>query len=762
MWSQVGEPGSSSTRAARTLLDNGSSHDLVSRAWLRRSELESLSVKDKASSFRLTYPNGHVETSQLQTVVLQLEMHGYQRCVKFMVTDIKDFDIVLGRAWLFDENPHLNWRTNEVRLKYEGRTVTFVAITDFGVQRTLNTVEGSITAAQAKTYVEATKGAEIFAVLVRADDHKKSDPKYFVNSAGVRYGSVNPQIDELWREYEEMFPAKLPSGARDRGELNHAINTVPGQAAASGYTVRFTAEEHDRLQLLIAELVESGHISPSNSPFGAPCFFVKKPHGGGFRLVVDWRALNGMTIKDHHQLPNITDLIGQLFDARFYSVLDGHSSFWQIQVNKEDRFKTAFRTPFGSYQWNVMGMGLCNAPATYQRLMNSVLRPHLRQFVVVYLDDILMYSKTFNEHMQHLRTVLELLKANHIYMKPTKCILAAEEVFFLGSVVSAGCIRVDPDKIKAISDIHTLNNKAEVRTFLGMTSYLAAHLPKYASVSAPLRHISTKEAVFDLSNGALDAFKQLKHMVSSAPILRIPDPRQPLKIACDANDLNTGAVLLQQLNGTGPWLPCSYYSYQFKGAELRWATRDKECSSMLLAIKHWSYLLKGIHFVVETDHHSLQHLRQQRDISELAQRQERLLDTLATYDFDVKYIPGPSNGGADGLSRLPGPALPSPVEATLSNITATIADPVFIEQVANGYDDGVQLFKRILAQIAKGNAGASGRWFVDERGLLWLQDLLEAKPRLCIPTATLQLQLLKMAHDTDFSNHRARDATLQR
>jgi hypothetical protein len=316
-----------------------------------------------------------------------------------------------------------------------------------------------------------------------------------------------------------LFTDELPPGLPvSRGEFDHKIKLIDDRKTSVGYTVRLSTLEQDQLKVMIDDMLKKGFLSPSSSPFGAPCFFVKKPHDQGLRLVVDWRNLNANTVKDKTQLPNIIDLLSLLHRARYFSILDGHSGFWQILLRPEDREKTAFRTPFGNYEWNVMGMGLTNAPATYQRLMNHIFKPFLRDFVAVYLDDVLVYSVTLNDHVRHLRAVFEVLKANKIRCKPSKCTLASQSVTYLGHVIGFGTIRVDPEKISKIVNMPAPKSKGEVSTFLGMCSYLAAHIVHYAELAMPLTQLTHHDVEFSWTADCQQSFDLLKKIIVSDPV----------------------------------------------------------------------------------------------------------------------------------------------------------------------------------------------------------------------------------------------------
>ena len=722
------------------LVDCGYTHAFINREVVQKLLIPVNDVPGQ--TLDLSFPNGTRARSQLQTAKVEVKMASHFEEMSLIVCDLKQYDVILGRPWLAKHNPHLNWRTNDVRFRNRGRSVHFVADATFENEtiwrkeflRSINAVEA--------TQLVNDHGYEIFAINVRLA------PGSTTASNGVRIADPDPRLFKLHQEYMDVFPEKLTELPSSRGRFDHKIDLVDERVASGGYPVRFSTLEVEILQEMIDDMIAKGFISPSNSPFGAPCFFVRKAHSNNpkdLRLVVDWRNLNNNTIKDKTQLPNIADLIALLHRARYFSVLDGHSGFWQILLRKEDRHKTAFRTPFGNYEWNVMGMGLTNAPATYQTLMNQMFKPFLRKFVAVYLDDVLVYSNTLQEHLQHLRQVLDILRANKVACKPSKCVLGASSVLFLGHIIGHGEIRTDPEKVRKIIDMKEPTNKSELRTFLGMCEYLAGHLVHYAEIAWPLTEATHKDTQFFWSDSCQRAFMQLKSMIPRAPVLLIPDPEKPFIVASDAS-IHSGSAVLIQIDERGRRRPVAYYSRKWTQSEFKWATRDKEARAMLDAIEHWSTYLKGRYFTVESDHHSLQHLRTQKD---LLPRQERLLDVLADYNFDIHYVAGPKNGGPDGLSRL----------AELASLETTLkTDQEFLDKVRVSYNDN-EFFKRILKRLHSQNKPSVREAWMLEDGLLWFRGLSSEHPRLAIGSPILQIQLMKEAHDSLFTNHQGIEAT---
>jgi hypothetical protein len=237
----------------------------------------------------------------------------------------------------------------------------------------------------------------------------------------------------------------------------------------------------------LSELLEKGFIQPSKSPYGAPILFVRKKNGK-LRMCVDYRALNRITVKNRYPLPRIDELLDRLHGARIFSKLDLQSGYWQCRIAAEDVPKTAFRTRYGHFEWLVMPFGLCNAPATFQAAMNDTLRPFLDKFVIVYLDDILIFSPDETTHMQHLDQVLGALKRDGYYAGLSKCAFGLREVDFLGHVISGDGIKPDPGKIQAVKDWPTPQSVRDIRAFLGLTGYYRRFILHYAHLALPLTH----------------------------------------------------------------------------------------------------------------------------------------------------------------------------------------------------------------------------------------------------------------------------------
>jgi ribonuclease HI len=391
----------------------------------------------------------------------------------------------------------------------------------------------------------------------------------------------------------------------------------------------------------LQELMDKGFIRPSSSPWGAPVLFVKKKDGS-LRMCIDYRELNKLTIKNRYPLPRIDDLFDQLQGASYFSKIELRSGYHQLRVHEEDVPKTAFRTRYGDYEFLVMLFGLTNAPAIFMDLMNRVCRPYLVKFVIVFIDDILIYSRGKEEHERHLKAILELLKDQKLYAKLSKCEFWIREVHFLGHVVGEKGIHVDPAKIEAIKKWETPKTPTEIRQFLGLAGYYRRFIEGFSKIAQPLTALTQKDRKFIWEQHQEDAFRLLKKKLCNAPILALPEGTDDFVVYCDASRQGLGCVLMQRSK------VIAYASRQIKVHEKNYTTHDLELGAVVFALKIWRHYLYGTKCIVYTDHKSLQHILDQKMLN---MRQRRWVELLSDYDCEIRYHPGKANVVADALSR---------------------------------------------------------------------------------------------------------------
>ncbi|GJR92180.1 reverse transcriptase domain-containing protein [Tanacetum coccineum] len=379
---------------------------------------------------------------------------------------------------------------------------------------------------------------------------------------------------------------------------------------------RSAPSEVKELSEQLKELSDKGFIRPSSSPWGAPVLFVKKKDGS-FQMCIDYQELNKLTI-------------------------DLRSGYHQLRVREGDIPKTAFRTRYGHYEFQVMPFGLTNAPAVFMDLMNRVCKPYLDKFVIVFIDDILIYSKNKKEHEEYLRTILEFLKKEELYAKFSKCEFWIPKVQFLGHVINSEGIHVDPAKIESIKDWVSPKSPTEIRQFLGLAGYYRRFIEGFSKIAKPMTKLTQKKVKFVWGDKQEAAFQTLKQKLCSAPILALPEGSEDFVAYCDASIKGLGVVLMQRDK------VIAYASRQLKIHEKNYTTHDLELGAVVFALKIWRHYLYGTKCTVFTDHKSLQHILNQK---ELNMRQRRWLELLSDYDCEIRYHPGKANVVADALSR---------------------------------------------------------------------------------------------------------------
>ncbi|KAJ0916995.1 putative nucleotidyltransferase, Ribonuclease H [Helianthus annuus] len=572
-----------------------------------------------SSSFEVEVATGRTiaVNSVLRDCTLELNNHIFP--IDLIPMQLGSFDVIIGMDFL---------RENHAEV------VCFEKMIRFSL------VNGDLLCVYGET---TSKGLKLMS-YIQASKYLRKEYRAFLANIVVAEKGKKKKVEvkdvPVVREFPQVFPDDLP-GLPPSRDIDFRIDLIPGANPVAKAPYRLAPSEMRELSNQLQELLEKGFIRPSTSPWGAPVLFVKKKDGS-FRMCIDYRELNKLTIKNRYPLPRIDDLFDQLQGAACFSKIDLRSGYHQLQIQEEDIPKTAFRTRYGHYEFVVMPFGLTNAPAVFMDLMNRVCKPYLDRFVIVFIDDVLIYSKSKAEHAQHLRSVLELLQGNQLCAKFSKCEFWLEEVQFLGHIVNSRGIHVDPAKIEAVKSWITPKNPSEVRSFLGLAGYYRRFIEGFSKIAVPLTALMHKDKPFVWGNAQETAFQTLKHMLCNAPILTLPDGSDNFIVYCDASNVGLGCVLMQRDKGI------AYASRQLKIHEKNYTTNDLELGAVVFALKIWRHYLYGTKCTIYTDHKSLQHIFNQR---ELNMRQRRWVELLNDYDCEVRYHPGKANVVADALSR---------------------------------------------------------------------------------------------------------------
>ena len=457
------------------------------------------------------------------------------------------------------------------------------------------------------------------------------------------------QFKKLLLRHQDAFA----SSSEDLGRTSvyrHRIDTgseVPIKQQAR----RLPINQRTEAEVEMEKMLKRGVIEPSSSPWASPIVLVKKKDGST-RFCVDYRKLNAVTVKDSYPLPRIDDTLDALSGSTWFSTLDLQSGYWQVEMSDEDREKTAFvaGSGLGFYQFKVMPFGLCNAPATFERLMERVLTGLQWQTCLLYLDDIVTYGRSFRQALERLEEILIRLKAAGLKLSPKKCNLFQRSVTFLGHEVSDKGIATDSSKTEAVQKWPTPKNVTDVRSFLGLCSYYRRFVRGFAEIAKPLHRLTEKNHCFLWTEECHRSFKQLKAALTSAPILAYPtsDDGDSFTLDTDASSFGIGAVLSQAQDGTERVI--GYFSRTLTKAERRYCVTRKELLAVVAATKHFHHYLYGRKFIIRSDHGAL---RWMMNFKNPEGQTARWLEVMSSYTFEVQHRAGIKHGNADGLSRRP-------------------------------------------------------------------------------------------------------------
>ncbi|GJU71256.1 putative reverse transcriptase domain-containing protein [Tanacetum coccineum] len=542
------------------LFDSGAEKSFVSSAFTSFIDIAPIALN---TSYEIELADGKVVSTNTVLRGCTLTLYNHIFKIDLLPTRLGSFDVIIGMDWLSCHRAIIDCCEKIIRIPLSN---------------------GKILEVQGER-PEKDPGS---LACIKADEKKLDDIR-------------------IVRDFSEVFPDDL-SGLPPVRELEFRVDLIPGASPVVKSPYRLAPSEMLELSNQLKELQEKGFIRPSHSPWGAPVLFVKKKDGA-MRMCIDYRELNKLTIKNRYPLPRIDDLFDQLQGACCFSKIDLRSGYHQLRVREEDIPKTAFRTRYGHFEFTVMPFGMTNAPAIFMDLMNRVCKPYLDKFVIVFIDDILIYSKSEEEHEVHLKTISRLTQ--------------------------------DGEVVESVKNWKTPESPTEIRSFLGLAGYYRRFIENFSKIAKPLTLLPQKNTAYC---GAIckKNFQILKEKLCNAPVLALPDGPDDFVVYCDASKQGFGCVLMQQ----GKVI--AYASRQLKIHENNYTTHDLELGAVVFALKIWRHYLYGTKSVIYTDHKSLQYIFDQK---ELNMRQRRWIELLSDYECEIKYHPGKANVVADALSR---------------------------------------------------------------------------------------------------------------
>ena len=770
--------GTVNDRKVRILVDGGASENFVSTRLIAELRLKT-KKKHEAGSVQLA--DGKAVPSHL---VARLSYHiGTMKDTEtFHSLELGEYDLILGMPWLVRLNPVTNWRKGTLTLqenqgsespdpetgllRVRGGKRKFHTLIPLDLAGPAPSTRCQLVTRHGLRQAANKGGSQNFLVMVsETQTESAAEPP-----AEAVESKFQQQIAAVLDKYPVMDPKAVMPFPKER-EVSHQIELEPGAKPPSKRPYRLSPLEQDELKKQLEELTNRGYIRPSSSPYGAPVLFVKKKDGS-MRLCVDYRALNAVTVKNCYPLPKIDELLDRLHGAQVFSKLDLAQGYHQVRMAEADIPKTAFRCQFGHFEFKVLPFGLCNAPSTFQALMNKVLRKapgsaELLDFVIVYLDDILVFSKTEEEHLQHLEEVCKRLQAESLYAKRSKCCFGMKEVGFLGHTVSARGLATERDKVQAVQDWPVPTNQTEMASFLGLANFYRRFIQNYAEISVPLTELLKKGQEFKWSAEAQTAFEALKTQLCQAPVLAPPNRDLPYTICTDASAKAVGAVLLQGEGDSARAV--AFASRKLTPAERNYLNHDRETLAVMYALRTWRhYVMNGHPVRVITDNTATKFILT-KSTEQLNNRQRHWLSELADYNLVLEHRPGEENEVADALSRRAdhgkeegpeeGPQRPElSLAMALNSINwgsaTTIKSNLLGEVHAAAEKD--EEYQKIKAKI-ESKIRADYRL---ENGLLYTRS-----GRLYVPSTkeeSLRTRLLAEAHDAPPSGHLGRDKTYER
>ncbi|QRW10290.1 Retrotransposable element Tf2 protein [Ceratobasidium sp. AG-Ba] len=682
-----------------TLVDSGSSKNFLDINFAKNNNIPLTPLVNPRTVIAI---DGKELPNKIKSkTTLEVEIEGWTFDVTFFVMDLGDTDMILGLDWLQEADPDINWKT--LGISWKGRPLT------------------------------------------------------------AKAGKDLPAIPEEFMEFIDVFSEELFKKLPEHRSFDCSIDFVEGSDLPKPAKVYpLSPIESRTIKEFIDQELADGKIRPSKSPIASPCFFVKRKDGS-LRLVTDYRKINNITIPDQFPMPLQVELVDQVKNAKIYSKLDLRWGFNNIRIKERDEWKTAFRTAYGIYEYLVMPFGLKNAPAVLQRMMNDIFRHLLGVTVVVYMDDILIFSEKEEEHAEDVKEVLKILRENNLYAKLSKCKFFVKKVIFLGLVITPEGISMEEEGIKAIVEWGAPRKIKEVQAFLGFVNFYRRFIAKFSKIARPLHNLTKKDTKFEWTQECQQAFEEIKKRVSQDPVLIHPNPDKPFILETDASGIAIGAILSQR--GEDGYLhPVAYLSKSYNNAQRNYDTANKELLAIVESLKHWRIYLEGtiLPVTVFTDHRNLERWKNAETFN---RRHARWHMELASFNFEIHYRPGKMSNKPDALSRrhdhedIPNPQQIMINAERFKGFKANIEIDI-ISMIRESLSDDESLTTLIASTKKKEDLPPSIRKQYDKYE--WKEDLLWYEGRIVIPeNKEIRLAILEMHHDNPIAGHQGQARTLE-
>lgn len=702
-------------KVCNVIVDNGSSENLVSQKLVDYLKLPT-TRHEKPYGLGWVKKGSKVGVSETCKIPLSIGKHYKEE----IICDVLDMDvchILLGRPWQYDNDITYRGRDNVIMFTWGTHKIAMAPVKDFGSVTKEKKSSFLVMSHDDTELDKAVKESKCFYPIVIKG----------LMSAVTEETTTPREVLEILEDYKELVAEELPNDLPPMRDIQHHIDLIPGSSLPNLPHYRLSPKENEIVRDQIEDLLKKGLIRESMSPCAVPVLLVPKK-GNQWRMCVDSRAINKITIKYRFPIPRLEDMLDELNGAKLFSKLDLRSGYHQIRIRPGDEWKTAFKSKDGLYEWLVMPFGLSNAPSTFMRMMNQILRPFIGSFVVVYFDDILIYSKTRDEHLGHLHKVLQVLQENQLYVNLKKCTFCTNKLLFLGFVVGEDGIQVDEAKVSAIKDWPVPKSVTEVRSFHGLATFYRRFVRDFSTITAPITEC-LKKGKFQWGPEQDESFALIKEKLCTAPVLALPDFDKVFQVECDASGVGIGAVLSQEKR------PVAFFSEKLSEARQKWSTYDQEFYAVFRALKQWEHYLVQREFILFTDHQALKFLHSQKVINKM---HARWVSFLQKFPFIIQHKSGTLNKVADALSRR-------------ASLLTTLANEIVGFEFLRELYEQDEEFKELWHKCYRKHPTAD---FHIRDGYLFKGD------RLCIPCSSLREKLIRELHGGGLSGHLGRDKTI--
>ncbi|GAA6018098.1 hypothetical protein JCM10207_006080 [Rhodosporidiobolus poonsookiae] len=778
--------------SAHAMVDSGSQGNLMDESYARSLRIPLL---PRENPVPVEAFDGRPADSALvyHTAPVQLQIGPHYEQIEFNVAKVAHYPIMLGTPWL---------RAHDVSLDFANNTAVFRS--PFCAQHCLPPAASSPRPVPARPRcpdlaepvairqraAEALGPVRIISAAAARLALRHGAQAFLLSAAGLvprlraaaahlatnagppepeEIAKLRTQVPERYHEWLDVFSKDSADTLPPHRPYDLEIHIEEGKSVPPAKLYSLSAAELQVLADYIEENLQKKFIRPSTSPLGANVLFIKKKDGT-LRLCVDYRALNAVTKKNRYPLPLINETLDQLAGATHFTKIDLRNGYHQLRIAEGHEEKTAFKTRYGSFEYLVMPFGLTNAPAAFQHLINDTFRPFLDVFVVVYLDDILVYSRNAEEHDRHVKLVLDKMREAKLFAKIEKCSFGASSCEYLGFIVDQDGVRMDPSKIEAVRSWPVPSTLREVQSFLGFANFYRRFIQNYSRIAHPLTRLTQKKTHFTMDDEAVRAFNTLREAFDGEKVLRHFRPGLPVELETDASDFALGSVLSQR-HEDGRLYPVAFRSRKFDAAELNYEVHDKELLAIVDACRTFRPYLEYVDrpTLIFSDHANLQYFFTSRVLN---RRQARWYELMAELSLTLRHRPGHRQGKTDALSRRADyaegakaadgkPVLffaPTRIGAATLNREIDDPFPTLAERVAVGQDQDDDI-RQILQdlRLQENLDDLDSRWTLDAQGLLRWQG------KVYIPdVANLRLRAVQNAHDNPSAGHPGVERTLER